>query len=61
MVIRFGETDSLIIKNNMTIPLKKVLLTTVRYLMRPINNTINRKFKSLPHDDYRYKAFMNFG
>ncbi len=45
----------------MTIPLKKVLLTTVRYLMRPINNTINRKFKSLPHDDYRYKAFMNFG
>jgi hypothetical protein len=45
----------------MTIPLKKVLLTTVRYLMRPINNTINRKFKSLPHDDFRYKLFMNFG
>lgn len=45
----------------MTIPLKKVLLTTVRYLMRPINNTITRRCKTLDHDDFRYRFFMNFG
>jgi len=31
----------------MPIPLSKVGLTVVRYLMRPINNTIIKKFKNV--------------
>ena len=45
----------------MTIPFQKVALTTVRYLMRPINNTINRKFKTLDKDRFGYRFFMEFG
>ncbi len=45
----------------MTIPFQKVALTTVRYLMRPINNTINRKFKTLDKDRFGYRFFKEFG
>lgn len=29
--------------------------------MRPINNTINRKFKTLEHNKMGYRFFMEFG
>jgi hypothetical protein len=50
---------SLLLK--MTIPLKKVLLTSVRYLMRPINNQIIKRCKTASKETYQYKFFAGFG
>jgi hypothetical protein len=45
----------------MPIPISKVGLTAIRYLMRPINNMFVRKFKTVNHDTYGFKFFCAFG
>ena len=45
----------------MPIPAQKILLTSIRYLMRPINTAILKHFKSHPKDSLGYKFFSEFG
>ena len=45
----------------MPIPLIKAGLTGLRYALRPINNLILKKFKSVGKDTYSYKFFEEFG
>lgn len=45
----------------MPIPIQKVLLTSIRYTMRPINNTIMKSLKSKDKDSYGYIFFSQFG
>ena len=45
----------------MTIPFVKVGITAIRYLMRPINNQIIKKFKNVSKDSRGYLFFVNFG
>ena len=45
----------------MPIPIQKVLLTSIRYMMRPINNTIIKSLKSQSKDNLGYKFFEGFG
>lgn len=45
----------------MVIPLQKVFLTSIRYTMRPINNTIMRTLKTKDKDSYGYQFFAKFG
>ena len=41
--------------------MSKVGLTAIRYLMRPINNTIIKKFKTVDKVTYGYRFFTEFG
>ena len=45
----------------MPIPVQKVLLTSIRYLMRPINNTIIKTLKAKPKDSLGFMFFEGFG
>ncbi len=45
----------------MPIPLAKAGITAIRYLMRPINNMIIKKFKTMDKDSRGYLFFVNFG
>lgn len=45
----------------MPIPIQKVMLTSIRYLMRPINNTIIKSLKTKDKDTFGYRFFENFG
>ena len=45
----------------MTIPFVKVGITAIRYMMRPINNQIIKKFKNVSKDSRGYLFFANFG
>lgn len=45
----------------MPIPLVKIGLTTIRFLMRPINNQFIKKFKTASKDSKGYRFFVQFG
>lgn len=45
----------------MTIPLAKAGLTAIRFLMRPINNTIIKRFKTSSKEGRGYRFFVRFG
>lgn len=45
----------------MGIPLLKAGLTALRFMLRPINNLIIRKFKTTSNDSRGYRLFVWFG
>jgi hypothetical protein len=45
----------------MPIPIQKILLTTVRFTMRPINNTVLKYLKEAGKESRGYLFFENFG
>lgn len=45
----------------MPIPLAKAGITAIRYLMRPINNMIIKKCKTIEKDKWQYQFFVRFG
>ena len=45
----------------MPIPLIKVGLTALRYVLRPINNVLLRKLKTFDKDSASYQFFVRFG
>ena len=45
----------------MPIPLIKVGLTTLRYILRPINNLLIKKLKNFEKDSLPYQSFVRFG
>ena len=45
----------------MGIPIGKSFLTLIRLTLRPLNNTIIKKFKSADHATFGHKFFVWFG
>lgn len=45
----------------MAIPFVKVLITGSRLVLRPINNLLIKKFKTIGKDHKGHQFFVNFG